>query len=96
MVRSVTIKRGGRHRLRVVPKKGTLVVRVRPWALVTLDGRRMGTTPIPAIKLFEGPHVIVLENNKIGARMGRRIVIRGGQEKVLKVRLQPRKKRDTR
>ncbi len=92
-MRKVTIKDGRHHRVTLYPKRGTLLIRCKPQALLTLDGRRRGKTRLEPIKLFEGPHVVVLENRQIGASAGRRIVITAGKQKVLDIKLEPRKRR---
>ena len=41
---------------------GVLVVRVRPWAKITIDGVEIGITPQPAIPLPAGKHQLRLES----------------------------------
>ena len=48
--------------------RGRLVVRVRPWAKVAVDGKDVGVTPIPALSLWEGRHSVRLTNPKHGSR----------------------------
>jgi hypothetical protein len=35
-----------------------LEVSVKPWAEVTLDGKALGTSPVPVLSLPPGPHVL--------------------------------------
>lgn len=41
---------------------GTLVLNVKPWAEVTLDGRPAGRSPLRKIPLNPGPHTLVLNH----------------------------------
>ena len=45
--------------------KGLLVVKVEPWAYVKLDGKQLGQTPIPARQVYEGVHLIELNNTNL-------------------------------
>jgi len=44
------------------PGFGYLLVIVNPWAEVTIDGKKVGETPMGKIKLTEGEHTITLSN----------------------------------
>jgi len=46
-----------------VAAHGTLIVAVRPWASVSIDGRRYGETPVH-IKLPAGRHRVQLVNQR--------------------------------
>jgi eukaryotic-like serine/threonine-protein kinase len=48
-------------------RRGRLVVRVDPWAEVTVDGRARGTTAL-VLSLDEGDHTVVLTNAELGRR----------------------------
>ncbi|MDW8361904.1 MAG: protein kinase, partial [Myxococcales bacterium] len=39
-----------------------------PWSHVTLEGRRLGTTPLLRVELPAGTHTLVLENPELGLR----------------------------
>jgi serine/threonine protein kinase len=41
---------------------GTLKLRIRPWANVSVDGRAVGTTPLRALTLVAGDHAVRLEH----------------------------------
>ena len=41
---------------------GTLKLRIRPWANVSVDGRAVGTTPLRALTLVAGDHTVRLEH----------------------------------
>ncbi|HEY1100165.1 MAG TPA: serine/threonine-protein kinase [Myxococcota bacterium] len=46
----------------VAKGRGFLVVQVRPWAKVSVDGTPMGTTPLPALSVSAGRHKVKLEH----------------------------------
>ncbi len=85
--RTVNIKAGGHQRLSIAPRKGTLILKVRPWAKVTLDGKSLGTTPLPPKKVYEGFHVLVLTNDNLKVKKRMRVKVEPGKETVRKVRL---------
>jgi eukaryotic-like serine/threonine-protein kinase len=78
---------GGR---RVVLRKvgrGQLRINVRPWAIVFLDGRRLGSTPLAPIQTTEGNHQLVLENKELKVKRKLKVRVRAGQETVIKIKL---------
>ena len=85
--RTITLKAGGHQRLHIAPRKGTISIKVRPWARVTLDGKLLGTTPIPSRKVYEGFHVLELANDNPGSKKKMRVKVEPGKETVLKVRM---------
>jgi hypothetical protein len=45
-------------------------IRVQPWALVTIDGQFIDTTPMKRpVALSLGPHTITLNHPKLGTRV---------------------------
>ena len=44
---------------------GTLRILCRPWAYVTIDGTRVGTTPVHRHSLKAGKHTVLLENAEL-------------------------------
>jgi serine/threonine protein kinase len=62
VTRKVRVKGGGQSVLDTKIGQGVLVVKARPWAHVDLDGKRVGTTPIKPIRLYEGRHLVKLTN----------------------------------
>jgi hypothetical protein len=64
--------------------KAFVELRVSPWANVKIDGRPVGSTPLPIQELLEGHHVIELENPDLGA--SKRIVVdlKPGERKVIR------------
>jgi hypothetical protein len=47
---------------------GTLSVNAQPWADVTIDGRRVGQTPIGNVKLPIGRHEVIFRHPDLGER----------------------------
>ncbi|WP_420454618.1 protein kinase domain-containing protein [Rubrivirga sp.] len=47
---------------RPVPQTGTLTVAAEPWARVRIGDRDLGTTPVAAVSLPAGDHVVTLAN----------------------------------
>lgn len=58
---------------------GSLQVVVLPWGDVSVDGRSVGTTPMPAIQLPPGPHSVVVKNAELGAVRSASVTIKPGQ-----------------
>jgi hypothetical protein len=69
------------------PAKGRIAFRVNPWAEVTLDGRRLGPTPLEPVEMPAGRHVVVLENPELAARRTLGVSVREGSETMIKVNL---------
>jgi len=78
-------KRTRSHTTRAEPQPpgaavpGELTLNTVPWTLVTVDGRRLGTTPLSKIKLPAGEHELLLENKSSRIVERRRIVIQSGK-----------------
>lgn len=60
---------------------------VQPWASVTIDGERIGDTPLPPQTLRAGPHTVVLSNSELGKSVTKKIEINAGQEVVIRENL---------
>jgi serine/threonine-protein kinase len=58
---------------------GSLQVIVLPWGDVSVDGKAIGTTPLPSISLAPGPHSIVVKNAELGATRSGSVNIKPGQ-----------------
>jgi hypothetical protein len=48
--------------------KGRMSIFVRPYAMVSVDGRPVGQTPLPGLELAAGRHTIELVNDKLRRR----------------------------
>ena len=66
---------------------GELVLRIRPYADVHIDGRRRGLTPMPPISLPAGRHRVRLVNDTLGRSVIRNVVIEPGKRTILSVNL---------
>jgi serine/threonine-protein kinase len=58
---------------------GWIQINCRPWAEVTLDGKRIGTTPINRRRASAGAHRLVLENGALGYREELAVKVVAGQ-----------------
>ena len=66
----------------VVAKNGRLELRIRPYATVFLDDRKLGDTPLPAISVPVGKHKLRLVNPAFGKDVELNIVIKPGENVV--------------
>ncbi|ATB30226.1 serine/threonine protein kinase [Melittangium boletus] len=67
--------------------KGTLELRIRPYATVFVDGRRLGDTPMAPQELPVGRHVVKLVNTDLSKTLTREVDIKVGQTFQLKENL---------
>ncbi|ATB30221.1 serine/threonine protein kinase [Melittangium boletus] len=68
--------------------KGSLELRIVPYATVFVDGRRLGETPMGPALLPAGHHTVKLVNAKLSKVVTRTIEVKPAQSTVLKVNLQ--------
>lgn len=68
------------------PGRGSLQVGVKPYAQVIVDGKDVGTTPIPPLDLSAGPHVVRLLHPDYQP-LQRKVTIRPGETQRLIVDL---------
>lgn len=68
----------------VVVAKGELVLLIRPWAKVEVDGREVGVTPLDPILLAAGEHKVRLINTQLGKDVTRTVQIAASEKQVLK------------
>jgi hypothetical protein len=78
ITRRVTIERGQTARLQVALPPGTLSINAVPWATVSVDGREVGETPLGAVELSAGPHVVVFSHPQLGQRR-QEVTVRAGE-----------------
>jgi serine/threonine-protein kinase len=69
-------------------RKGSLTLKVEPWAYVKLDGRSLGQTPIGKQALYEGAHVIELSNTELNINRHIDVKVKSGEAKVVDVNLE--------
>jgi hypothetical protein len=65
--------------------EGTLRILVDPWAKVTLDGKLLGITPLKPVKVSEGVHELVLENDELKVKQRRKVKVKAGQVSEVRV-----------
>ena len=68
-------------------KQGHLELRIRPFAVVFLDGKPMGETPLPPLTLPVGKHRLRLVNEKLQKNIEQDIVVKAGENTVFKLNL---------
>ncbi|MBN2493996.1 MAG: protein kinase [Deltaproteobacteria bacterium] len=86
--RSVRIRAGHTERLSVTIGKGALRVFVLPFGVVSVDGKRIGLTPLSApIELYEGQHTVEAVCERTGKRKSRRLAIEAGKTATLNLDL---------
>ena len=66
ITRSITVTPGQVTPVKVDPPKGALSVNAVPWAEVSIDGERIGETPIGNVQLAIGPHEVVFRHPELG------------------------------
>ncbi len=79
VTRQVVVRANKRSALTVELKQGKLVVKVRPWAHVEINGVRKGTTPIKPLSLYEGVYKLKLINTNVNYSYSANVTIRPGQ-----------------
>ncbi|MEM6532384.1 MAG: protein kinase [Myxococcota bacterium] len=78
-VRTVTVTSSSPAQLNYEFTPGKLSIVVTPWAHVFMRGKKIGTTPMPAIALPEGEHALRLSNPDLGVEKTLRVKIRSGE-----------------
>ena len=84
---TVRVAPGGSVKKAFTFGRGTLALRVDPWADVRIDGRPVGQTPMPPLSLLEGTHELLLENHELRKKKRVTLVIRAGREQELRIKL---------
>ncbi len=71
----------------VLVEKGTLEFNIEPSAMVLLDGKRLGKTPLPPIQAYEGKHSIRLVNREIKKEVSVDFTVKPGRTNIFKYNL---------
>lgn len=79
----VRLAPGERRTERIIVPNGELALVIRPYADVYIDGRHVGLTPRPPVKLAPGRHRIRLVNNDLNRSVLRTVTIRPGKRSTL-------------
>lgn len=66
---------------RVSFKKGQVIFDIRPWADVYLSGKKIGTTPMAPMNLYEGTYAVKLVNPDLGTEKVVQVAVRAGKTK---------------
>jgi serine/threonine-protein kinase len=69
------------------PRPAFLTISADPWAFVSIDGKRRGTTPLHDVSLPAGPHEITFENPPLGVSRSQLVRLRAGEHKTVIERL---------
>jgi hypothetical protein len=85
----VEVRAKGRAEIQKVFGTAHLKFSVEPWAEVTLDGRTLGETPLPAQLVYEGEHVVTLRNPTLGKRESIRVHVRAGESSFIRRNWKP-------
>jgi serine/threonine-protein kinase len=72
--------------LTLLPARGSLQLRILPWAEVEIDGEAVGSTPMRPVELDVGEHTVVLTHPEYKPLM-KRVVIRADETATLEVDL---------
>ncbi|MFY1826907.1 protein kinase domain-containing protein [Myxococcus fulvus] len=67
--------------------KGTVEFRIRPYAVVYLDGKKLGETPLGIIDVPEGSYTVTAVNSRLGKRVTRSFEVKAGAANVFKLNL---------
>jgi hypothetical protein len=70
------------------PRKATLTVNTQPWSTVTLDGKRIGDTPIQDLQVAPGRHRLVLYNPIKNLSKEVSITLKPGETRLVSERLE--------
>ena len=62
---------------------GTLTVDAVPWAMVSLNGKPIGETPIARLSVAAGPLVLTFSNPETGRTRQRQLIVRAGETQVV-------------
>lgn len=80
-----------REKTSPVTGPGKLWVRAWPWAEVFVNGVSRGRTPLQPFELPAGKHTVLLVNQSLGANETRTVVVKTGEQAVVKVVLEAAK-----
>ncbi|MBN2358212.1 MAG: serine/threonine protein kinase [Deltaproteobacteria bacterium] len=61
------------------PDHGCVAVVVEPWAYVNVDGKRVGTTPLPCLSLAPGSYQLLLDNPALGVSKKVNVTVRANE-----------------
>jgi serine/threonine protein kinase len=68
-------------------RKGTLEFRIRPYAIIVLNGKQLGPTPLAPVELVAGRHSVQLINSDLHKSVTRTVEVRADQPNIFKFNL---------
>ncbi|HYH98527.1 serine/threonine protein kinase, partial [Hyalangium sp.] len=86
--RTFDLEPGDNGVLKVSVERATLELRIHPYAVVILDGKHLGPTPLEPISLYEGKHGLRLENEELGKHLITTLTIGPGEAHVFKFNME--------
>ena len=84
----VHVKAGEVSYKNIVLKRGKVRFSVVPWADVFIGKKKLGTTPMPPVALFEGSYLITLRNPRLGAKKTVQVTVKAGDTVVVSASLE--------
>ena len=82
----LTVEAGGTAKVDALAR-GALSIKVDPWAYVKVDGKSYGQTPVTVKALYEGSHLVELQNVGLNEKRRFEVKVKGGETKSVKVNL---------
>lgn len=83
LTRSITVGKTGKTRQSITVGKGSVIVTAPPGAVIYMDGKKVGTAPVPEIPVYEGAHRIMVTMGK--ARWQQPFSLRDGENMTFNV-----------
>jgi hypothetical protein len=68
--------------------KGTLAFRVRPFAMVFINGKSYGQTPFDPVELPAGAYSLKFVNDELKKNVTQSVELKPGEDKVIKLNLE--------
>jgi serine/threonine-protein kinase len=84
---TIQVPPGGEAKENVKLGKGRVNFRAIPWAQVSVDGQKLGLTPLPPQELYEGTYTFTFINDDTGRKESRTVMVAPDSEQVVKVDL---------
>jgi len=71
--------------IRSLPKEGKLRIVATPWAIVYVDGKKKGLTPLPPFYVPPGKRTILLVNERLNKKETKIVDVKPGEELTVRV-----------
>jgi serine/threonine-protein kinase len=66
---------------------GSVEFRIRPYAVVYLDGKKVGETPFAAIEVPAGTYTVTAVNRTLNKKVSRSFEVKAGEANVFRLNL---------